>query len=99
MPVRKARQIMSNNALKALSESGVSVWLDDISRERLRTGNLAKLMSTHHVVGVTSNPTIFDKALAERSEERRVGKECGCGRQRDEEMQKKEKEGCRQAAV
>ena len=35
---------MSNNALKALSESGVSVWLDDISRERLRTGNLAKLM-------------------------------------------------------
>ena len=56
---------MSNNALKALSESGVSVWLDDISRERLRTGNLAKLMSTHHVVGVTSNPTIFDKALAE----------------------------------
>ncbi|WP_304450938.1 transaldolase [Nocardiopsis sp. YSL2] len=53
------------NALKALSEAGVSVWLDDISRERLRTGNLAELMSTHHVVGVTSNPTIFDKALAE----------------------------------
>ncbi|GAB2515815.1 transaldolase [Nocardiopsis aegyptia] len=54
-----------NNALKALSEAGVSVWLDDISRERLRTGNLAELMSTHNVVGVTSNPTIFDKALAE----------------------------------
>jgi transaldolase len=53
------------NALKALSEAGVSVWLDDISRERLRTGNLAELMSTHQVVGVTSNPTIFDKALAE----------------------------------
>src|SRR5699024_7666575 len=65
MPVRKARQIMSNNALKALSESGVSVWLDDISRERLRTGNLAKLMSTHRVAGVTSHPTIVDEALAE----------------------------------
>ncbi|WP_239642978.1 transaldolase [Nocardiopsis alkaliphila] len=36
-----------------------------MSRERLRTGNLTELMSTHHVVGVTSNPTIFDKALAE----------------------------------
>ncbi|MCY9784604.1 transaldolase [Nocardiopsis sp. EMB25] len=56
---------MSHTPLKALSEAGVSVWLDDISRERLRTGNLAALMSTHHVTGVTSNPTIFDKALAE----------------------------------
>ena len=54
-----------SNALRDLSEEGVSVWLDDISRERLRTGNLTELMSTHHVVGVTSNPTIFDKALAE----------------------------------
>jgi len=53
------------NALKTLSEAGVSVWLDDISRTRLRTGNLAELMSTHHVVGVTSNPSIFDKALSE----------------------------------
>ncbi|MDE3723716.1 transaldolase [Nocardiopsis sp. N85] len=51
--------------LQALSDAGVSVWLDDISRERLRTGNLTDLMSTHNVVGVTSNPTIFDKALAE----------------------------------
>lgn len=56
---------MSNEALKALSDAGVSVWLDDLSRERLRSGNLAELMSTHHVVGVTSNPTIFDKALSE----------------------------------
>ena len=54
-----------SNALRDLSEEGVSVWLDDISRERLRTGDLTELMSTHHVVGVTSNPTIFDKALAE----------------------------------
>ncbi|MFD6951649.1 transaldolase [Nocardiopsis sp. TSRI0078] len=54
-----------SNALRDLSEAGVSVWLDDLSRERLRSGNLAELMSTHHLVGVTSNPTIFDKALAE----------------------------------
>ncbi|MBR8743868.1 transaldolase [Nocardiopsis sp. MG754419] len=54
-----------STALKDLATAGQSVWLDDISRERLRTGNLAELMSTHHVTGVTSNPTIFDKALAE----------------------------------
>ncbi|WP_017572988.1 transaldolase [Nocardiopsis halotolerans] len=54
-----------SNALHDLSQAGVSVWLDDISRERLRSGNLAELISTRNVVGVTSNPTIFDKALAE----------------------------------
>jgi transaldolase len=42
----------------------VSVWLDDISRDRLRTGNLQSLMDDFHVVGVTSNPTIFAKALS-----------------------------------
>jgi len=40
------------------------VWLDDISRDRLRTGNLQSLMDDFHVVGVTSNPTIFAKALS-----------------------------------
>ncbi|MEU3018565.1 MULTISPECIES: transaldolase [unclassified Nocardiopsis] len=54
-----------STALKDLSEAGQSVWLDDISRDRLRTGNLAELLSTRHVTGVTSNPSIFDKALAE----------------------------------
>ena len=47
-----------------LSEAGVAIWLDDLSRERLRTGNLAELISTKHVVGVTTNPTIFAAALA-----------------------------------
>jgi len=42
----------------------VSVWLDDISRDRLRTGNLQALIDDMHVVGVTSNPTIFAKALS-----------------------------------
>ena len=54
--------------LQALSDAGVSIWLDDISRERLRTGNLADLVANEHVVGVTSNPTIFAKAVAEADE-------------------------------
>ena len=55
---------MSVDVLGQLSEAGVSVWLDDISRDRLRTGNLQSLMDDFHVVGVTSNPTIFAKALS-----------------------------------
>jgi len=42
----------------------VSVWLDDISRDRLRTGNLQTLIDDYHVVGVTSNPTIFAHSLS-----------------------------------
>jgi transaldolase len=53
-----------DDKLGELSALGVAVWLDDISRERLRTGNLADLMRDFHVVGVTSNPTIFASALA-----------------------------------
>ena len=41
----------------------MSVWLDDISRDRLRTGNLQELVHDYHVVGVTSNPTIFAHAV------------------------------------
>jgi len=52
-----------SDALAQLSEQGVSIWLDDISRERLSTGNLQQLVDAKHVVGVTSNPTIFQKAL------------------------------------
>jgi transaldolase len=51
--------------LADLSAAGVSIWLDDISRERLITGGLDALRRNQHVVGVTSNPTIFAKALAE----------------------------------
>ncbi|MCQ0013366.1 transaldolase [Actinomadura madurae] len=57
---------MSDN-LKRLSDEGVSIWLDDISRERLRTGNLERLVRERNVVGVTSNPTIFAKALSKGS--------------------------------
>ena len=49
--------------LEELSAAGVAVWLDDISRGRLVTGGLDSLRREQHVVGVTSNPTIFAKAL------------------------------------
>jgi transaldolase len=52
------------DTLAQLTDMGVSIWLDDISRERLTTGNLASLVRDRHVRGVTSNPTIFAKALS-----------------------------------
>ncbi|MFE3902744.1 transaldolase [Streptomyces sp. NPDC059153] len=56
---------VSNTAepLKALSEEGVSVWLDDLSRKRITSGNLAELVERKHVVGVTTNPSIFQAAI------------------------------------
>ncbi len=51
--------------LAKLSAEGVSIWLDDLSRERLRTGNLAELVRDMQVVGVTTNPSIFQKAISE----------------------------------
>jgi transaldolase len=54
-----------NPRLQKLSAAGVSVWIDSLSREMLESGALARLMEENCVVGVTSNPTIFQKALAE----------------------------------
>ncbi|WP_035794165.1 transaldolase [Kitasatospora mediocidica] len=51
------------DALKRLSDEGVAIWLDDLSRTRLNSGNLAELVQSKHVVGVTTNPTIFQKAI------------------------------------
>ena len=53
-----------NERLKSLADAGVSIWLDDLSRERLDSGNLSKLISDSSVVGVTTNPTIFASALS-----------------------------------
>ncbi|HKR51967.1 MAG TPA: transaldolase [Pseudonocardiaceae bacterium] len=53
----------STDTLQALSEAGVSIWLDDLSRQRVNSGNLADLIRNRHVVGVTSNPTIFASAV------------------------------------
>ncbi|TXI39078.1 MAG: transaldolase [Mycobacterium sp.] len=53
-----------NPNLAALSAEGVSVWLDDLSRDRLRSGNLQELIDTCSVVGVTTNPSIFQAAMS-----------------------------------
>jgi len=54
----------NQDVLAQLTAEDVAIWLDDISRERLSTGNLAMLMKDFHVRGVTSNPTIFAHAMA-----------------------------------
>ncbi|UPO78236.1 transaldolase [Arthrobacter sp. Helios] len=55
---------MTSTPTAALSEAGVSIWLDDLSRERITSGSLKDLISTRNVVGVTTNPSIFAAALA-----------------------------------
>lgn len=52
------------DALKRLSDEGVAIWLDDLSRHRITSGNLGELIDEQHVVGVTTNPTIFQKAIS-----------------------------------
>jgi len=52
------------DSLADLTSAGVSIWLDDLSRDRLVTGTLAGLAARDHVVGVTTNPTIFAKAIS-----------------------------------
>ncbi|BDU11008.1 transaldolase [Aurantimicrobium sp. INA4] len=54
---------MSNSPTAQLSAAGVSIWLDDLSRERITSGNLQALIAEKNVVGVTTNPTIFAGAL------------------------------------
>ena len=51
------------NAVQQLAETGVSVWLDDLSRSRIQSGELARMVETDGVVGITTNPTIFAKAI------------------------------------
>jgi len=53
-----------SDTLATLSQAGVSIWLDDLSRERLVSGSLAGLAARDHVVGVTTNPSIFAKAIS-----------------------------------
>ncbi|MET9560421.1 transaldolase [Streptomyces tauricus] len=55
--------ITTAEPLKTLSGEGVSIWLDDLSRKRITSGNLAELIETRHVVGVTTNPSIFQAAI------------------------------------
>ena len=53
-----------SDRLQALSDAGVSIWLDDLDRDRLRSGGLAALVADSSVTGVTTNPSIFNNALS-----------------------------------
>ncbi|MFB7510712.1 transaldolase [Streptomyces broussonetiae] len=55
--------IATAGALKRLADEGVSIWLDDLSRKRIASGNLADLIENRNVVGVTTNPSIFQAAI------------------------------------
>jgi transaldolase len=55
---------VGNENLRRLSEAGVAIWLDDLSRERLQKGTLASMVRDSYVVGVTTNPSIFQNAVA-----------------------------------
>jgi len=56
---------MANSPLHQVSQLGQSVWIDSLSRGWLKTGELTRMMDEDAVVGVTSNPTIFQKAMSE----------------------------------
>jgi hypothetical protein len=53
-----------SDRLQQLSDIGVSIWLDDLDRSRLTSGGLAAMIDQDHVVGVTTNPSIFSKAIS-----------------------------------
>jgi len=55
---------MTNARMQELADAGVSAWLDDLSRDRIQSGNLAGLIENMAVVGVTTNPTIFNNAIS-----------------------------------
>ena len=59
---------MTKNSLQLLNEAGESIWLDYIDRTMLRNGDLARRIRDDALTGMTSNPTIFEKALAEGTE-------------------------------
>ena len=52
-----------SQALRDLAAAGVAVWLDDLSRPRIRSGDLARSVERGEIVGITTNPTIFTKAI------------------------------------
>ena len=58
---------MANTQLRALSDQGVSIWLDDLSRKRIQSGELSDLIRDWSVSGVTTNPTIFAGAFKDMS--------------------------------
>src|SRR5918994_13017 len=57
------QQLVPRTPTQALTDAGVSIWLDDLSRDRIRSGGLQQLIAERNVVGITTNPTIFATAL------------------------------------
>ena len=57
--------IMNNNPLKKLEALGQSVWLDYIRKDMIENGELSRLIDEDGVHGITSNPSLFEKAIAE----------------------------------
>ena len=70
----------SSKPLQRLSALGQSVWIDFLSRESIRGGHLQELIDDYAVVGATSNPTIFQKAMAGRRRLRRAARRADQGR-------------------
>lgn len=58
-------QEAASGPTQQLTDAGTSIWLDDLSRQRISSGELADLMGNRNVVGITTNPTIFSKAIEE----------------------------------
>ncbi len=56
------------NVLERLTQAGVSIWLDDLSRSRITSGNLTEYINRYSVRGVTTNPSIFQNAISEGSD-------------------------------
>src|SRR5262249_37414702 len=72
--------MIQNPSLAALSAAGVSVWLDDLSRNLLRSGKLQQLIDTRSVVGVTTNPSTFERALNKgRAYDGQIAELTACG--------------------
>jgi transaldolase len=63
-PPKQYQEACMTDRLKALADAGVSIWLDDLDRDRLRSGGLADLVHNSSVTGVTTNPSIFNNALS-----------------------------------
>src|SRR5687767_8175834 len=76
---------MAKNPLQQLANYGQSVWNDNLSRELLESGELQTLIDESGVVGVTSNPSIFDKAISGSSDyDEQIRELAEAGRSTDE---------------
>ncbi len=73
-------RLETTTTLHLLSAAGVSVWLDDLSRDRLTSGSLAEQITTRAIAGVTSNPSIFQAAVSKSSQyDEQIARLAGAG--------------------